>query len=97
MLYHDLKEDNLNNISGLIQLLLKIVFPNQKNQNQSCNMASFAKLGVDNIVTDIVHVDTIDNTLQVFRKGGDCIGFLTKHHGHETGDSVHIIFFEVSI
>ena len=55
-------------------------------------MASFAKLGVDNIVTDIVHVDTIDNMTS---------GGLEKEEigiAHlKTGDSVHIILFEVSI
>lgn len=47
-------------------------------------MASFAKLGVDNIVTDIVHVDTIDNmTSGGIEKEEIGIAHLTKHHGHE--------------
>ena len=47
-------------------------------------MAHFAKLGVDNIVTDIVHVDTIDNmTSGGIEKEEIGIAHLTKHHGHE--------------
>ena len=47
-------------------------------------MAHFAKLGVDNIVTEIVHVDTIDNmTSGGLEKEEIGIAHLTKHHGHE--------------
>ena len=47
-------------------------------------MAHFAKLGVDNIVTDILHVDTIDNmTSGGIEKEEIGIAHLTKHHGHE--------------
>ena len=47
-------------------------------------MAHYAKLGVDNIVTDIVHVDTIDNmTSGGIEKEEIGIAHLTKHHGHE--------------
>ena len=61
-------------------------------------MAHFAKLGVDNIVTDIVHVDTIDN----MTSGGiekEEIGMLIFLNimGMKTGDSVHTILFEVNI
>ena len=47
-------------------------------------MAHFAKLGVDNIVTDILHVDTIDNmTSGGVEKEEIGIAHLSKHHGHE--------------
>ena len=47
-------------------------------------MAHFAKLGIDNIVTDILHVDTIDTmTSGGIEKEEIGVAHLTKHHGHE--------------
>ena len=47
-------------------------------------MAHFAKLGIDNIVTDILHVDTIDTmTSGGIEKEEIGVAHLIKHHGHE--------------
>lgn len=47
-------------------------------------MAHFAKLGLDNVVTAIVAVDTIDNMTRGGIESEEIgIAHLVKHHGHE--------------
>ena len=61
MLYHDLKSGNLNNGTWIAAIdAVKENNPKRRTRTEIITMAHFAKLGIDNLVIDVLTIDTIN-------------------------------------